>query len=230
MVDINIILYKITNLTNDRYYIGSTKNEDKRFKNHMGVYENAKSQNNELHKEIEELGVENFKIEILYSGSDNVEVSRMESKLIRQNKGDEKMYNKTLGAAGRRVFYESDIVFIRELYDKKELYITEAYDMYYKDVVSFRAFKKIWHGDTFKDIHYDVYNKENKLWHFAKGQSRPAENNGRSKLTKEDVINIRRRRDNNEESKHVFEDYRNLVSHSVFRKVWKDKSWTSIIH
>lgn len=61
MVDINIILYKITNLTNDRYYIGSTKNENKRFKNHMGVYENAKSQNNELHKEVEELGIENFK-------------------------------------------------------------------------------------------------------------------------------------------------------------------------
>lgn len=222
------IVYKITNKINGKYYIGSTKNERKRQMCHYEVYKSATKQNNELHLDILKYGKENFEYEILYSSDDNVQISRIESKLIRENSKDENMYNITLGASGRRVFYKSDIEFIRKLYNEKKLYITEAYEKYFKGIVSFRAFKKVWHGDTFKDIMYEVYTEENKKWHFSKGQSRKGEINGNSSLKTEDIINIRRRKNNNECKEEVFEDYKNIIGKVGFSYIWNNKTWKHI--
>lgn len=169
------IVYKITNKLNQKYYFGSTSEKDKRMKKHFLLYKDTIKQNNELHKDVKKFGIENFNVEILFSSDNKIETSRMESKLIRENIGDEKMYNKSHGASGRRVFYLSDIEFIRNLYSTKTMTIEEAYERYYKDVVTFRAFKKVWHGDTFKDICSEVFTEENKKWYFSKGQSRPCE-------------------------------------------------------
>ena len=156
------ILYKITCRINNRYYIGSTSHIERRLKTHILWEINKRSQHNELHEDIVHYGIENFDIEILEQSEDKIIISRLESDTIRNNAEDKLLYNKSIGASGRRVFYESDIIFIRQLYDKKELYIKDAYEQYYKDIVSYRAFKKVWHGDTFKDIYYHVYTEENK--------------------------------------------------------------------
>lgn len=224
------IVYKITNIKNKRYYIGSTQCEIKRMKTHFLLYEAAWKQNNSLHEDILKYGLKYFNIDILFRTDDVVEASRLESKLIRDNKDGKLIYNKTLGASGRRVFYQSDITFIRNLYKQKDLYIEEAYKKYYKDIVTFRAFKKVWHGETFKDISYDVYTKENKDWHFAKGQSRPGESNGRSILKLEDVREIRKRKSEGEKLDEVYESYKHLgIKRSGFANVWFNRTWTNVI-
>ena len=99
----------------------------------------------------------------------------------------------------------------------------------YEDIVSFRAFKKVWHGDTFSNIYPNVFTKENKDWHFAKGQSRPGEKNGKSKLTTKDVQEIRRRKQEGETPKLVYEDYKHKgILYSGFCSVWRERTWKNI--
>lgn len=220
------ILYKITCRINNRYYIGSTSHIERRLKTHILWEINKRSQHNELHEDIVHYGIENFDIEILEQSEDKIIISRLESNTIRNNAEDKLLYNKSIGASGRRVFYESDIIFIRQLYDKKELYIKDACEQYYKDIVSYRAFKKVWHGDTFKDIYYHVYTEENKAWHFAKGQSRPHEQNGRAKVTEKDVAFIRRCKRMGIAWQQVYNKrYKNILCSVAFKDIWDYKSW-----
>lgn len=226
----NNIVYKITNKINNRFYIGSTKNEHRRMLSHFHLHSCVENQHNKLHMDIKELNEEDFSVEILFESDDMIEVSRMESKLIRENKNNKLMYNKTMGASGRRVFYKSDIIFIRELYGNKSIYINDAYDKYYKDLVTNRSFKKVWHGDTFKDIHYHVYTEENKTWHFAKGQSRPGSKNGKAVLCEDDVLKMRHRRDMGEKFNPVFKDYAHKgICRDGVMSVWNDKTWKYLL-
>ena len=220
-------LYKITNKINNRYYIGSTNNYEFRMKSHIekiGYFENHQ----ELYLDFLKYGTDVFIFEKLYESEDKIEVSRMESKTIRENMDDPLIYNNMKGASGRRVLREDDIIFIRDLYAKKELYIFEAYDKYYKNIITFRAFKKAWHGDTFKDIHYDVYTPENKKWHFSKGQSRQGEVNRSAIYTEEEVLDIRRRRDNGESRSEVRKIYPKGTK-ECFYSIWNNKNWKHLL-
>lgn len=223
-------VYKITNKLNNRYYIGSSSNVEQRIKAH---YKNSRYKNiqpnNELYQDIRKYGEENFIVEILFENENIVEASRYESDIIKENIKDPLIYNKSIGASGRKVLRDSDIFFIRDLYQKKELYIADAYNKYYKDIISFRAFKKAWHGDSFKNIHYDVYTIENKKFHFSKGQSRPEEKNGRAIYSKQNVIDIRTRQKNGEDKQSVYQDYKYLNSKAGFDYIWNGKNWKSII-
>lgn len=176
------------------------------------------------------LTIKDFDIEIIKETSDIIEASRLESFLIRNFKNKELLYNSTLGAAGRRVFNDEDIIFIRNLYQEKKLYISDAYEMYYKSKVTFRAFEKVWHGDTFKDISYHVYTKENKDWHFSKGQSRPGNINGRSIFKEKEVIEIRKLKNSGldfSEVKSMYND-KNDLAPNAFKGIWNYTTWKHI--
>lgn len=227
-------LYKIVCNVNNKFYIGSTSDFDVRLSEHIGNCKNEKYKVHykrcpKLYDDIINLGFENFTYIKLYESEDKIEISRKESKLIRENIGNELMYNNVLGASGRRVLSDEDVCFIRDLYASKTIYIKEAYDIYYKDIITYRAFKKCWHGDTFPDIHYDVYTKENKEWHFSKGQSRPGEKNRASKYTEEEVISIRKRRDSGESKADVWKDYKGRSHRNSFYAIWYDRNWKHLL-
>lgn len=143
-------VYKITCLKNNKFYIGSTYLYDVRLNVHFGriswdcIYDYMISEPNVIFKEdLNKYGFDNFKFEKICESEDKIEISRLESKIIRENSKNPLLYNITLGASGRRVFYESDIIFIRKLYDSKKMHINEAYNLYYKNIVTHRAFKKV---------------------------------------------------------------------------------------
>lgn len=170
-------------------------------------------------------GVEGFEFEILFSSKDKVLISRMESRLIRNEKGNPLNYNIMQGASGRKTLYDEDIVFIRKLYSECRMEIRDAYEEYYKNIITFRAFKKAWLGETFKEIMPEVYTEQNKKWHYKKGQSRPGEQNRASKYTEEEVILIRKRRDEGERACDVFKDFKGRSSKTSFYAIWNDKNW-----
>lgn len=220
------IVYKITNKINKKFYIGSTKDLDGRMNVHFG--KRRLNDESEFYEDVEKYGEHSFKIDILLKTSDMVKASREESRLIRENADNALMYNKMVGASGRRVFYESDIVFIRDLYDSKSIYVRDAYKNYYEGTVSYRAFKKAWQGETFKDIHYHVYTKENKDFHFSWGQSRPGETNGKAIFKEYQVLDIRQRQKRGEEKQSVYEDYKYLNCKHGFYEIWTGKNWRNI--
>lgn len=53
--------------------------------------------------------------------------------------------------------------------------------------------------------------------------------NGRAKLTKDDVIAIRKRYANLERCMIVYEDYKDRISKTGFNKIWKGETWKDIM-
>jgi|SRR5699024_2896649 len=223
-------VYKITNKHNRKVYFGSSSNVKDRMNTHFRKVK--KDKNNKMYNDMIEnnLTINDFDIDIIMETDDIIEASRFESKMIRDFEDKKLLYNTSQGASGKRVFNHEDIVFIRNLYQEKKLYVLEAYDKYYKGKVTLRAFKKVWQGETFKDISYHVYTEENKEWHYSKGQSRPGSKNGRAVFNEEEVINIRQLKNSGlsfEEVKNMY-SYKNDLAPNAFKSIWNYTTWKHI--
>ena len=222
------IVYKITNNITGEIYFGSTEHQNIRMREHFGFPERNSKQNNKLHSDILNLGKDNFSVEILFETGDKIESSRVESNLIRENIGNDMCYNISCGASGRRVFYDSEIVFIRELYGECRMIGSEVYDKYFKDKVTERAFSKVWNGETFKDICYHVYNSNNKSWHSSKSRSLSGEKNGMAIITEDDVRFIRTQKKNGRTRFEIYEFYKDKLTKGSFECIWYNQNWKHV--
>lgn len=75
------------------------------------------------------------------------------------------------------------------------------------------------------------YNTVETGYNCSKGgdQQSIGENNGRSKLTEEDIINIRKAYANHEKQKEVYKKYENIISFNHFQNIWQGKVWSYIM-
>ena len=96
---------------------------------------------------------------------------------------------------------------------KKDVYLLYAH------LIGESGFHKIWNGSTWKTIMPEVYTKENKDFH-AHNTSNVGSKNGRSKLTEEDVKNIRLRKKNGEQLSSVYNDYSDKLTYKSFENVF----------
>lgn len=55
------------------------------------------------------------------------------------------------------------------------------------------------------------------------------ENNGRAKLTEQDVIEIRKAYANHLKQKDVYEKYKDIISFGYFQNLWQGRSWSHIM-
>ena len=58
-------IYKITNLTNNKSYIGKSSNIEERWKYHQTRYNDEKDWNKSLYSALRKYGLENFSFEVL---------------------------------------------------------------------------------------------------------------------------------------------------------------------
>lgn len=74
------MIYKITNLVNNKIYIGQTVNYEERVRHHKqtAFRENSKEKNRPLYKAIRKYGVDNFKFEIIDEASNLDELNNKE--------------------------------------------------------------------------------------------------------------------------------------------------------
>lgn len=63
-------VYKILCLVNGKFYIGSSKNIQKRWYEHWDENERAKTKNQMMYDDMRKYGEENFRIYVLYEGED----------------------------------------------------------------------------------------------------------------------------------------------------------------
>ena len=63
----------------------------------------------------------------------------------------------------------------------------------------------------------------------AHNTSNVGSKNGRSKLTEEDVKNIRLRKKNGEQLSSVYNDYSDKLTYKSFENVWSYRNWKKII-
>ncbi len=126
----------------------------------------------------------------------------------------------------RHKLTKEDVIDIRTRYDnlerKKEVY------QLYKDKIGESGFSKIWKGNTWASVMMEVYTPQNKKYHLHDTANKGSQN-GRSRLTEQDVKNIRLRRKNGEKLSDVYADYEHLLTKGSFTNVWSYQNWKNIV-
>lgn len=91
-----MVIYKVTNLTNQKVYIGQTSNFEKRKKRHHYI---AKTSPTTFHRALIKYGFDNFKWEILAECKTRTQSNSLEKKFIREYGGisNPLVYNETEG-------------------------------------------------------------------------------------------------------------------------------------
>lgn len=193
-------IYKITNLVNNKIYIGKSKNIEKRWKQHIDeAYHGSQRL---LCKAIRKYKECNFSFQIIESipieKYDKISSSR-EIYWIAYYDSYKQGYNMTPGGDGGSVkgihaglkskqakLTKEDIIDIRT--DYKNLVLKQDSYKKYKDKISLATFSRVWNNQTYKEIMQEVYTTENKA---IQSRRQPPNKNG-AKLKEKQVIEIRK--------------------------------------
>jgi len=70
-------VYKILCLVNGKFYIGSSKNIQKRWQEHWQEKERAKTKNQMMYDDMRKYGKENFRIYVIYEGEDYKHIEKV---------------------------------------------------------------------------------------------------------------------------------------------------------
>lgn len=229
-------IYKITNNLNNKSYIGLSINVEQRWQRHKSNYDNIdnKEYGKALYRAFRKYGIENFTFEIIEECQES-DLSNKEIYWISYYDTFSNGYNETPGGEmicvggenhPNHKLTEEDVKTIRNYYNckarKKDIFTL------YKDKIGESGFNKIWKGETWKKIMPEVYTEENKNFHKNNTANRGSQN-GRSKLTENDVYSIRLRKKNGETLSQVYKDYSNKLTYKSFENVWSYRNWKNII-
>ena len=166
-------IYKITNKTNNKCYIGKSSNIEERWNYHKTEF--IKEQKT-LYSAFQKYGINNFVFEVIEEMTPeyyNKFADNREQYWIIYYDSLQNGYNETAGGEGgynqkalnkTRKLTIQEVENIRILYDNCELCLSEAYELY-KDKITKRGFQAVWLGENYKNIKPEVFNEENKKKH-----------------------------------------------------------------
>lgn len=232
-------IYKITNLITNKVYIGQSIDINRRWVEHKCYYKcnNHHNSNSYLYKSMKKYGLDNFKFEIVEVVTED-QLDEKEIFYIKLFKSDNRDmgYNLTEGGdkgptlsglynPNSKLTY--DIIYkIRELYLQGNLK-SQAYKII-NDVtpINFNTFGGIWNGGRYKDIHYDVYNKEYK--ENIQEQRKINRSMKTHTESRKYVLEIRDARQLGLYWKDVFEKYKDIISKSTFMDIWSNHTYKFI--
>ena len=123
--------------------------------------------------------------------------------------------------SGSHCYTNQEVYAIREDY-RNGVYFKDAWEKSGKKM-TIDSFYQLYNGRGYTNIHYDVYTDENKAKHKP---DHSGENNGRAKLTKEDVIKIRELSKTLSNSE-IYKLYPQVSSTSI-RNIINYKTWKNI--
>lgn len=228
-------IYKITNKINNKTYIGQSICIERRFAQHKSPYEQERFSDKPLYKAIKKYGIENFSFEVVEECSVD-QLNKKEAYYINLYNSlcHENGYNILSGGEGsygenhlKHKLTKEDVIDIRKRYANRER--CKEVEKKYSDKIGHSGFSKIWKGETWTDIMPEVYTEENKQFHLHNTGQKGSEN-GRSKLTEDDVISIRMRKKNGESFEQVYNDYSFVgIKKKSFYNTWQGYNWKHII-
>ena len=135
-------------------------------------------------------------------------------------------YNFEFSCQFNRSKYEYDeIVDIRERFAKGE-YWRNVYEDYKDKNENEWSFWNLYYGNRFKLVMPEVFTEENKKKHATLKNS--GSNNGKAKLTVEDVINIRKLHDDGVSNSEIYKLYPQVTSVTI-RNIINYKTWNNLI-
>lgn len=227
-------IYKITNTQNNKSYIGYAKDIERRWKTHKerAFYQN-KEYDKTLYRAFRKYGIEKFNFEVILECEEQL-LPIKEMEMIAKYDTFHNGYNETSGGEGvsnvgeqhpNSTLTEKDVIDIRTRYAnlERKMEVRKLYPQ-----IRESGFNKVWKGETWKHIMPEVYTRENISFH-KNNTSMSGSNNGRTKLTEEDVRSIRLRRKNGESSSEVYKDYQHLITKGSFNNIWSYQNWKNVI-
>lgn len=166
----NMWVYKITNLVNNKCYIGITTNLEKRWASHKKAI-NYPYIKQPLYNAMRKYGISNFKFEVIVDNIDDKNIlGELERKYILEYNShiSQSGYNLSWGGEHnqldgnpRAILTVEDVIEIRTIYSLGKQSVSEVWKEY-SDKISYSAFEKIWEGTTWKGVCSEIYTEENK--------------------------------------------------------------------
>ena len=203
-------IYQITNLINNKIYIGQTNNIMKRWSNHKC----SNSKNMVISKAIKKYGVKNFKFEILLKGLSNEEADKKEVELIKEkNSLVPNGYNVSKGGhrnngVPRYGADNNNAHLTKEeaqyILDHRDIPMYVLYDDY-SEKITYSQFKKVYHHEVYKNL--KSHSKEYP-YNFEFSNQFTSGN----ELDYDEICKLRHRYANGEYWLIVYEDYKKIYS------------------
>ena len=221
-------IYKITEKENpNMFYIGKSNNIERRFKEH--IQKSYAQSRIPFDDYISKKGKDAFNYEILEECSLE-ELNQKEAYWIKKlkakesgNKFDGGLTNVIGENNPKAKLTEDDVKKIRKAYTehKKQKEVYEEF----KDKISFGYFQNLWQGRAWSHIMPEVFTEENKKYYIY--QNSKGENGSSAKFTDQEVINIRKRYEE-ETAKQIYEDYKDRVSYQAFQAMLWGRSYKDL--
>ena len=166
----SIGIYKYTNKLNGQVYIGQSTDIENRYKQHLYDSSQRPDRGTGIDIAIHKYGIENFTFEIIEE-CQTKELNEKERYWIQYYDSYNNGYNRTLGGDSlkgeehpRAILTKEQVIFIRDCY-ANHISRREVFKAISSSGITERGFLKIWNGETWPDVHMDVYTPENKEWH-----------------------------------------------------------------
>ena len=220
-------IYKITNKTSGKSYIGQSNDILRRFGEHKTRGESSRIP---LDVAIQKYGAEAFDYEVLEICPIEL-LNEREVYWINFYDTKNQGYNCSNGGEqqsigennGRSKLTEEDIVFIRNAYQSHK----KQKDIYklYEDKISFGYFQNLWQGRSWGHIMPEVFTEENKQYYIL--QNSLGGSSAVAAFTDEEVINIRKRYVN-ESAPAIYEDYKDRIKYQTFQAILWGRSYSNL--
>lgn len=224
-------IYKITNKTNQKCYIGKSNHIEERWNYHIRHYLSENEYNKPLYRAFRKYGLENFSFEIIEELTDNyvTQANNREKYWIKfYNSYGSNGYNATVGGDGgvtcenpRQKFgklTEEEVIYLRKRYNENKYPSTYIYENEFKDKISKRGFNAIWLGYNAKDMLPEVFTQENKQKQKKLNKAYAGLLRRRKKISLNKTLEIRQRIKNGEKLKQIWQkEFQNVYTVGGFR-------------
>lgn len=232
----NQITWKIYQILfpNGKRYIGQTVNHKRRWREHL--YEAYSGNQIKVYRAIRKY---NIKIDAFSIIEENIltqeEANAKEKYYIKLYDSKKNGYNSTWGGQDnfqlsgeehpRAVLTDKELYKLRQIRASKKYTCGEVFE-FYKDLLSYGGFSKLWNFETREDIGSELNTEELRLFYKSDHRQTCGENHGNSKLTDDEVIKIREQYYvEGKTTKEIYENYKDKYSLSGFRKIIMGKSY-----
>lgn len=228
-----VIIYKITNKINKKWYIGKTdRTLEIRWREHLSDFKNKFNLNRKLHLSMRKYGVENFTIEEVKRVFQD-EWKEEEINMILSLGGYENpaSMNSSPGGEGFGSGEDSIVALLKNsevLEIRKRRFNGESKKEVFKDYsdkITFNGFESVWLENGYLNIgtQYFLNKEKSELISLANRGSK----NGRAKLTEEIVFEIRKKKKEGF-SKSEIQNQHLYIPKSTFNKVWNYYTWKHV--
>ncbi len=205
-------LYQITNLINNKIYIGQTNDITKRWSNHKCCHNGTA-----ISRAIQKYGAESFKFEVLYRNIPIDEIDQLEIDTIKEkNSLTPNGYNISEGGQGlgrggisrygadnpHALLTQEEAQYILDNRDKP-MYILYPQ---FSEKITYKTFKKIYNHSTYTNLSTNTKCYPYNLEYSSQFTS------GRALLEYDEVVALRKRYANLEFWKDVYQDYKHIFS------------------